>query len=169
MRRILLSRTSKIYLLTEEKSVSWFKDYFESVWKEIPLIVRRFLTKYWRSAKTVEQRIANPVIELVQWDEVFYRMKDISACCDSGNRLVFHVKGLQTAPGDVARASISSVLREVYNYALESKTIRIEPHGHPHFDTDNTFSNRKLVSNWINDNVIEYTPSGIVWSDKVSL
>ena len=78
MHRLLLLRTSKIYLRTEEKKVVWFKDYFESVWKEISLVDRRYLNKYWRSANTIEQRITNPVIELVQWDEVFYRTKNIS-------------------------------------------------------------------------------------------
>ena len=165
----MLLQTSKIYLLTEEKSVSWFKDYFESAWKEIPLVVRRLLTKYWRSANTVEQRMANPVIELVQWDEVFCRMKDISACCDNGNRFVFHVKGFQLAPVDVACASISCVLHKAHYYAVKPEVNRIESHSNSYFDTDVIFPNRSLVSNWLNDNVIEYTPSGIVWIDKVSL
>ena len=169
MHRLLLLRTSKIYLRTEEKKVVWFKDYFESVWKEISLVDRRYLNKYWRSANTIEQRITNPVIELVQWDEVFYRTKNISACCESGNRLVFHIKGFQLAPADVVCASISSVLREAYYYSVKPEINRVESHGHHHFDNDMTSSSRSLVSNWLNDNVIEYTPSGIVWADKASL
>ena len=126
MRKTLLSRTSKIYVLTEERKILWFKVYFETVWREIPLIARRFLVKYWRSANTIEQRIANPVIELVQWNEILYTMKDISACDDSGNRLIFHIKGLKLAPADVARASILLSLSKAYSYAIKTEKNRTE-------------------------------------------
>ena len=162
----MLLRTSKLYVLTDEKNILWFKDYFESVWKEIPLIARRFLVKYWRSANTIEQRIANPVIELVQWDEVFYSTKAISACTNSGNRLVFHVKGYQLAPADVARASIASSLSKAYSYAVNAEKNLGETFNHLPREIDLDLSSRSLVSNWLSDNVIEYTPSGIVWIDK---
>ena len=165
----MLLRTSKLYVLTKEKNVLWFKDYFESVWKEMPLIARRFLVKYWRSANTLEQRIANPVIELVQWDEVFYSTKAISACCNSGNRLVFHVNGLQLAPADVARASILSSLSKAYYFAINEEKNLTEIIDHLPREIDLNLSSRNLVSNWLSDNVIKYTQSGIVWVDKDSL